>query len=145
VDVLRERLEPRTRCYSLGMPGKARADDSDAISRLADSGGKAILNLVVLPLRIFIGALDIFETQVHKAADALRATDPLDERVVELETRMASLEQKSAGRRQSSRTPTAARKRTPTDTSVEPQQVEHSAGQHKSAPGSETSAGQGDA
>ena len=127
------------------MAGETRADASGAISRLADSGGKAILSLVVLPLRMFIGALDVLETQLHTAADGLRDTDPLDERVVELEKRMALLEQEPAGRRQSSRTPTAARKRTPTATPVEPERVEPSAGNFEGAPGSETSAGQGGA
>ena len=79
--------EPR---YRLGMAENTRADASDAISRLADSSGKAILNLVTLPLRMFIGAVDILETQVHK------------ERVVELERRLDSLEQQGTGRRQSS-------------------------------------------
>ena len=84
------------------MAENTRADASDAISRLADSSGKAILNLVTLPLRMFIGAVDILETQVHKAADGLRDIAPLDERVVELERRLDSLEQQGTGRRQSS-------------------------------------------
>ena len=95
------------------MAGETRADAHDATSRLADSGGKAILNLVALPLRMFIRALDILETQVHKAADGLRDIDPLDERVVELEERMALLEQQPAGRRQGSRTPTVPKQTTP--------------------------------
>ena len=95
------------------MAGETRADTGDAISRLADSGGKAILNLVVLPLRIFIGALDILETQVHKAADGLRDIDPLDERVGELEERIALLEHQPVGRKQGSRTPTVPKQTTP--------------------------------
>jgi hypothetical protein len=103
-------VQPR---YRFGVAGETRADARDGSSWLADSGGKAILDLVVLPLRMFIGALDILETQVHKAADGLRDIDPLDERVVELEERMALLEQQPAGRRQGSRTPTVPKQTTP--------------------------------
>jgi hypothetical protein len=94
------------------MARKTRADASDAISRLADSGGKVMVSLVTLPLRVFVGALDALEIQVHKAADGLRDIDPLDERVVELEKRLESLEEQTASRRQSSRA-TAARQATP--------------------------------
>ena len=124
--------------YRLGVAGKTRADASDAISRLADSAGKAVLNLVVLPLRMFVGALDILETQVHKAADELRDIDPLDERVVELERRMAFLEQQPAGRRQSPRTPTAPNQTPPTAAPDEPERVEPGTGPDQEPPGSET-------
>ena len=121
--------------YRLSMARRTVANTSDTISRLADSDGKAILNLVTLPLRMFIGALDILETQVHKAADGLRDIDPLDERVVELERRMALLEQQPAGRRQDSRTTTAPKQTTPTAMSHESEQAEPSTSHHQEAPG----------
>jgi hypothetical protein len=115
------------------------ANTSDAVSRLADSGGKAVVNLAFLPLRMLIGALDFVETQVHKAADGLRNIDPLDERVVELERRLKSLEQQGTGRRQSS----GARQRTPAAASAGPEPVEESAGPDQVEPGSGTAAGRG--
>jgi hypothetical protein len=123
------------------MARKTAANSSDAISRLADSGERAIRDLVTLPLRMLVGALDIVEKQVHKAADRLREIDPLDERVVKLERRLDSLEKQTTRRRQSSRTRTAARQRTPTTASVEPERVEHSAGPLEDAPGPDTAAG----
>jgi hypothetical protein len=77
---------------------KTEADDADVIARLADSGEKAIRRLVALPLRMFIGAVDIAEAQIHRVAEALRDVDPLDERVVELERRVGSLEKQTPGR-----------------------------------------------
>jgi hypothetical protein len=76
---------------------KTEAGDGDVIARLADSGEKAIRRLVALPLRMFIGAVDVAEAQIHKVAEALRDVDPLDERVVGLERRVDSLE-KQTGR-----------------------------------------------
>jgi hypothetical protein len=121
---------------------KTRADTADAISRLADSSEDAVRNLVALPLRMLIGTLDFLEVQLHKASDTLREIDPLDERVVELERRLDALEHQTTGRRQSSRTTTAAGKTTPTPSSVESQPVEHSTS-HEEAPGSDSAADRG--
>jgi hypothetical protein len=124
---------------------KTRADTADAISRLADSSEDAVRNLVALPLRMLIGTLDFLEARLHKASDTLREFDPLDERVVELERRLDSLEHQTTSRRQSPRTTTAARQTTPTASSVESQRVEHSPGRHEEAPGSDSAADQGGA
>jgi hypothetical protein len=110
--------------YRLGVAGKTRADVSDAVSQLADSGGKAVINLAFLPLRMLIGALDFVETQVHKAADGLRNIDPLDERLIDLERRLDSLEHQGTGRRQSS----AARQRASAGVSAEPERADQTAG-----------------
>jgi hypothetical protein len=75
-----------------------KTDNDDVIMRLADSGEKAILRLVTLPLRMFLGTLDVVEAQVHKVAEALRDVPQLDERVVELERRVASLETEAPAR-----------------------------------------------
>jgi predicted metalloprotease len=85
---------------------KTAAGDADVIARLADSGEKAVRRFVSFPLRMFIGAVDIAEAQIHKVAEALRNVDPLDERLVELEKRVESLEKQPPGR-----APTAATSR----------------------------------
>ena len=64
------------------MARNAKADNGHAISRLADSGEETIRHLVALPLRMLAGTLGIFEAVLRTAADTLRETDPLDERVV---------------------------------------------------------------
>ena len=120
------------------MARKAKADNGHAISRLADSGEETIRHLVALPLRMLAGTLGIFEAVLRTAADTLRETGPLDERVVELEMRVDSLEEQATGRRESARSTGAARKRTPTaGTVAEP---EHS-GSSSPAPGSDIAAG----
>ena len=93
------------------MPKKAEADNAHAISRLADSGEETIRNLVALPLRMLAGTLGIFEAVLRTAADTLREVDPLDERVVELERRMDSLEEQTNSHRESAPSTSAARKR----------------------------------
>jgi len=87
------------------MARKTEADSGDVISRLADSGEDAVRNLIVVPLRVLVGALDILDAQVHRAADTLREI----ERVVELEGRADSPEKHKARSRQGSRTTGAGR------------------------------------
>jgi len=123
---------------------KTRADTAEAISRLADSSEDAVRNLVALPLRMLIGTLDFVEAQLHKASDTLREIDPLDERVVQLERRVNSLEHQTTGRRQSSRTTPAARQTTPTPSSVEPQRVEQSTDRHEESAAPDSAASQGE-
>ena len=124
------------------MAENAKADNAHAISRLADSGEEAIRNLLALPLRILAGTLGIFETVLLRTADTLREMDPRDERIVELERRMDSLEEQTTGHRVSARATSSARKRTPTArAAAEPQR----SGSHDPAPGSDTAAGPGGA
>jgi hypothetical protein len=124
------------------MAKNAKADNAHAISRLADSGEETIRNLVALPLRMLAGTLGIFEEVLRTAADTLREMDPLDERVVELERRLDSLEEQTTGRRESARSTGAARKRTPTaGSAAEPER----SGSPRPAPGSDTAAGPGGA
>jgi hypothetical protein len=88
------------------------------------------------------GTLSIFEEVLRTAADTLREMDPLDERVVELERRLDSLEEQTTGRRESARSTGAARKRTPTaGSAAEPER----SGSPRPAPGSDTAAGPGGA
>jgi hypothetical protein len=133
-DLCGERDGSGTR-YRLDMAKNAKANNAHATSRLADSGEETIRNLVALPLRMLAGTLGIFEAVLRTAADTLRE-DPLDERVVELERRVDSLEeQDDFGRRESARSTGAARKRTPTaGAAAEPER----SGSPRPAPGSDT-------
>ena len=83
--------------YRLDVAKSAEANNAHGISRLADSGEEAIRSLVALPLRILAGTLGIFEAVLLRAADTLREMDPRDERIVELERRMDSLEEQTTG------------------------------------------------
>jgi hypothetical protein len=86
---------------------------SGRAARLAESGEDAMRHLVALPLRMFAGALGVFEGVLRAAADAVSEADPIDERVVDLERRVDSLEERATGRREGSSATSAARKRTP--------------------------------
>jgi len=123
------------------MARKTGADSGDVISRLADSGEDAVRNLIAFPLRVLVGALDILDVQVHRAAETLREI----ERVVELEGRAESPEKHRTRSRQGSRTTSEARQRTPTAAQVEDERPERSAGRHQEASGSEPAAGPGGA
>jgi hypothetical protein len=122
------------------MAENADADNAHAISRLADSGEEAIRDLVALPLRMLAGTLGIFEAVLRTAADTLRDMDPVDERIVELERRMDSLEEQTTGRRESARSTGAARKRMPTAGAAAERER---SGSPRPAPGSDTAAGRG--
>ena len=122
------------------MARNAKADNGHAISRLADSGEETIRHLVALPLRMLAGTLGIFEAVLRTAADTLREMDPLDERIVGLEKRVDSLEEQTTGRRESARSTSAAKRRTPTaGAAAEPER----SGSPSRAPASETAAGRG--
>jgi hypothetical protein len=99
------------------MAQDAEATSGHALARLADSGEDAMRNLVALPLRMLAGAFGIFEALLRTVADAVSEADLIDERVVDLERRVESLE----GRQGGSGATSVARKRTPTgaDTAAE--------------------------
>ena len=124
------------------MARKTKADTADAISRLAGSSEEAVRTLVALPLRMLIGTLDFFEAQLHRASDTLREIDPLDERVVQLEKRVDSLEKGTAGRREPQRTTAQAKRSTRT---VERDPVDHTSDRPQAEPGSATAADRGGA
>jgi hypothetical protein len=96
------------------MSENAEADQAHAISRLADSGEQAVRELAALPLRMFAGTLGVFEAVLRTAADKLREIDPHDERIVELEKRVDSLEKQTTRRRESAQSASAPRRRRPT-------------------------------
>jgi cell division protein FtsB len=112
-------VRSRTR-YRLGMAERADANNAHAISRLADSGEQAIRNLVALPLRMLAGTSAIFEALFRTAADTVREVDPLDERVMDLERRVDSLEDQTT-RRDSSRSTSATRKTAATAAAAQPE------------------------
>jgi hypothetical protein len=116
------------------MAHEREADRSEATSWLADSGEKAIRNLVALPLRMLVGTLHIMEAPLENAVATLRGTAPVD-RFAELERRVDSLEQQAT--LQSTRSSAAAR---PAVASVGPERVEQSARPHEAAQRSETAA-----
>jgi hypothetical protein len=78
---------------------EAEVSSGSGIGRLADSSEDAMRTLVALPLRMFAGALGIFEAIVRTAADAISEGDPIDERFVDLERRVGSLEEQAIRRR----------------------------------------------
>jgi hypothetical protein len=119
------------------MARKTGADSGDVISRFADSGEDAVRTLIAFPLRVLVGALDILDAQVHRAADTLREF----ERVVDLEGRAGSSEKHTPRSRQGSRTTSEARHRTPTAAQVESERVERSAGSNQEPPGSDAATG----
>jgi hypothetical protein len=93
------------------MPENAEPENAHAIYRAADSGEEAFRNLLALPLRMLAGTLRICEAVARTAADTLRDLDPVDERIVELERRLDSLEGQTAGRQESARSTRAAERR----------------------------------
>ena len=89
------------------MAQEAQARSGHAIARLADSGEDAMRNLVALPLRMLASGLGILEALLRTAADAVSEGDPIDERVVDLERRMDSLEEQVQTSRRNSARPKA--------------------------------------
>ena len=97
----KRRIARETR-YRLGMAQEAGvAQEAEArghaTARLADFSEGAMRDLAVLPLRMLAGALGIFEALLRTAADAVSERDPADERVVDLERRVDSLEEQVTG------------------------------------------------
>jgi hypothetical protein len=95
------------------MAENAEPDKARAISGLPDLREEAIRNIVALPLRMLAGTLGIFEAVLHTAADTVRGIDR-DERIVDLQRRVDSLEEQTTRRRESARSTSATRKSAPT-------------------------------
>ena len=94
------------------MTHEPEASSGHAAARLADSGEDAMRYLVAVPLRMLAGAFEICEALLRTAADAVSGgDDPIDDRVVDLERRMDSLEERATGRGKGSGATSAARKR----------------------------------
>jgi hypothetical protein len=95
------------------MAEKADASSVHPIARLAESGEDVMRDLVALPLRMLAGAFGICEALLRTAADAVSDVDPINERVIELERRLDSLDAQVTAVPESSATTSPARKRTP--------------------------------
>src|SRR5262245_55760014 len=102
------------------MAQRAGARSGHTISRLADPGEDGMRHRVALPLRLLAGAFGICEALLRTAADAVADVDPIDERVVELQRRLDSLEEQTTGDGESSATTSASRKRAPTGAGAAP-------------------------
>jgi hypothetical protein len=110
-----------------------RAHDEDVIARLADRGEETVRWFVDIPRRIVGDLRGGVDARLHDAAGRLRALDPLDGRVTEIERRLASLEKpaRKITRRTSTRAKPAATSRAGTapaaDTAGAPATGEHDA------------------
>jgi hypothetical protein len=84
---------------------RARSQNKDVISRIADSGEDALRRLVDLPRRIVVQAVDDADERLHDLAAKVREIDPLYGRVAELEKRLEAVEkaQRPKARRSSTR------------------------------------------
>ena len=104
--------------------------DKDVISRLADGVEDVLRRLVDIPRRKVDEIRDGAEARLHDLATRLRAIDPLDGRVTELERRLNSLEKPATrpARRTTTRAKPTATSRVSTPASAKPQQAEHDRG-----------------
>lgn len=123
-----------------------RTQDEDVISQLADAGEEALRRLVGLPRRIVGGAMDGVVERFHDVATKLRAIDPLDGRVGEIERRLDSLErpkQRTARRASTRAKPRTARKASAA-AGLQPERAQHDTDRPDDAR-VENEPGQGDA
>jgi hypothetical protein len=73
---------------------RTKAQETDAIARLADAGEDALRQLVDFPHRAVVRTRSDLGDRLHEIATRLRAIDPLVARVTELEKRLDSLERR---------------------------------------------------
>ena len=84
------------------MAATKETQDKDVIARLADKGEETLRRIVDTPRRMVGDVRGGVDARLHDLASRLRAMDPLDGRVAELERRLESLEKpakKPAARR----------------------------------------------
>ena len=112
------------------MAGTNRTQDKDVISRFADGVEDVLRRLVAIPRRKVGEVRDGADTRLHDLATRLRAIDPLDGRVTELERRLNSLEKpaKQPTRRTTTRAKRTATRHASTTASAKPEQPEHDRG-----------------
>jgi hypothetical protein len=105
--------------------------DEDVISRLADRSEEALRWLVHIPHRMVGDVRGGVDARLHDLASKLRAIDPLDDRVRELERRLASLEKpaRKAARRTPTRAKATATRRASTDRGLRDDAAENTADQ----------------
>jgi len=112
-----------------------RTQEDDVIARLADRGEETVRWLVDGPRRMVVDVRGGVDARLHELARKLRAIDPLDGRVTDLERRLASLEK--SGTKTARRTPTrgkpAATRRASNAAATGPRQAEHTRGTRNDA------------
>ena len=74
------------------MAATKETQDKDVIARLADKGEETLRRIVDTPRRMVGDVRGGVDARLHDLASRLRAMDPLDGRVAELERRLESLE-----------------------------------------------------
>jgi hypothetical protein len=112
------------------MARRKETREGDIISRLADAGEDALRQLVDLPRRTVVGAIDGAERRLRDAGTKLRAVDPLYGRVVAIEKRLDSIEKpkKAPARRASRRAKPPTARRAHTTVAIEPEQDQDNGG-----------------
>ena len=79
---------------------KTKQAQQDLVSRLAGAGEDAVQRLGDLPGgKVLLDTAQSFRERLDDLAARIRAIDPLEKRVTELEHRLASLEKKPAARK----------------------------------------------
>jgi hypothetical protein len=84
-----------------------KTQDEDVIARLADKGEDSLRWLVAIPHRMVNDVRGGVDARLHELAGKLRAMDPLDGRISELERRLGALEKPA--RRATRTSPTRAK------------------------------------
>jgi hypothetical protein len=112
------------------MAATKRTQDKDVIARLADKGEETLRRLVDTPRRMVVDVRGGVDARLHDLASKLRAIDPLDGRIAELERRLESLEKppKKTTRGTPTRAKATATRRAGTTAAAKPAQVEHDRG-----------------
>ena len=94
---------------------RTKAQEGDAIARVADAGENAVRQVVGFPRHLVDEVLDGVGKRLEGVATRLRALDPLTSRVTTIEKRLDSIEKaKKATARRASRRRTAAARPRPT-------------------------------
>jgi hypothetical protein len=104
--------------------------DKDVIARLADKGEETLRRLVDTPRRMVVDVRGGLDARLHGLASKLRAIDPLDGRVSELERRIDSIEKpaKKTTRRTPTRAKPTATRQAGTTAAAKPKQAKHDRG-----------------
>ena len=107
------------------MAATKETQDKDVIARLADKGEETLRRIVEVPRRMVGDVRGGVDARLHDLAGKLRAIDPLDGRVAELERRLESLEKPAKKTtRPTTRSKTTATRRAVTTAAPKPAEAE---------------------
>ena len=82
--------------------------EKDLMARLTGAGEDAMQRLGDLPMgKALLDTAQSFRERLDELAGRIRAIDPLEKRVTDLETRLAALEKKPAARKPAAKKPEA--------------------------------------